>query len=171
MNDGEASGVVTAVLEPLQAFDEHGDDVALCNGADDAAHTLIPWSLFARERCHLGFFFGRCQPEIVTCFDRASVSSPAGVSTELPAGARLILNVHYHATGGGPETDSATGLALRWTDAPAEWSTYFTLIGAPGVGESLAGPLHIPAGEEAHVEEYEYVVPDNIPARSWHCGG
>src|SRR6187549_2884940 len=80
LHDREASRVIAAVLEPLQAFDEHGNNVALCNGADDAAHTLFPWSKFARERRHLGFFFGRRQPEIVTCFERSSVSSPAGVS-------------------------------------------------------------------------------------------
>ena len=38
LHDGEAGRVVAAVLEPLQALDEHGDDVALCDGADDAAH-------------------------------------------------------------------------------------------------------------------------------------
>src|SRR5690606_12517800 len=89
---------------------------------------------------------------------------PEGVTTELPAGARLILNVHYHATGGGPETDDATGLALRWRDTPAAWSTFFNLIGAPGIGTSLTGPLLIPAGAEAHVEDYEYFVPKDIPA-------
>ena len=41
LNDGEPGRIVAAVLEPLQAFDEHGDDVALCNGADDAAHTGV----------------------------------------------------------------------------------------------------------------------------------
>src|SRR5688572_8893648 len=40
LHDGEASRVVAAVFEALQALDEHGNDVALCDGSDDAAHNL-----------------------------------------------------------------------------------------------------------------------------------
>ena len=36
--DGDAAGVVAAVFEPLQAFDEDGNDVARADRADDAAH-------------------------------------------------------------------------------------------------------------------------------------
>jgi hypothetical protein len=35
---GDAAGVVAAVLEPLQAFDQDRDDVARADRADDAAH-------------------------------------------------------------------------------------------------------------------------------------
>lgn len=102
------------------------------------------------------------------------MEAPEGVATELPVGTRLILNVHYHATGAGSEEDKGTGLALRWSANKPEWTSYFTLIGAPGIGSSLNGPLSIPAGEEAHVEEYEYVVgslgmdfPDIVDVRVW----
>ncbi|WP_434421917.1 hypothetical protein [Nannocystis pusilla] len=128
-------------------------------GADSAS-----WPGGVKQNCGGGAGIGNAQLIGGWVPGGMPMVAPAGVTTELPAGARLILNVHYHATGGGPEEDSATGLALRWSDTAAEWSTFFTLIGAPGVGESLNGPLMIPAGEEAHVEEYEYVVPDNIPA-------
>src|SRR5690606_38105460 len=36
--DGDARGVVAAVLEALQAFDDYRDDVAPRDGADDSAH-------------------------------------------------------------------------------------------------------------------------------------
>jgi hypothetical protein len=92
----------------------------------------------------------------------------------MPSGTRLILNVHYHATGDAPQQDKGTGLALRWSDQAPEWTSYFTLIGAPGIGESLQGPLMIPAGEDEPVEEYEYVVgsfgmdfPDFVDVRVW----
>ncbi|MCY1011918.1 hypothetical protein OV079_41525 [Nannocystis pusilla] len=128
-------------------------------GADSAS-----WPGGVKQNCGGGAGIGNAQLIGGWVPGGMPMVAPTGVTTELPAGARLILNVHYHATGGGPEEDSATGLALRWSDTAAEWSTFFTLIGAPGVGESLNGPLMIPAGEAAHVEEYEYVVPDNIPA-------
>jgi hypothetical protein len=99
---------------------------------------------------------------------------PPGVGINLPAGSRLILNVHYHATGGGAEIDDSTGLALRWTTTAPEYGSFFALLGAPGAGSSLTGPFTIPAGESNHVEEFEWVVsnngntfPDSVEARIW----
>jgi len=99
---------------------------------------------------------------------------PEGVGISLPAGSRLIMNVHYHATGGGAELDDGTGLALRWTTDAPEYSSIFTLLGAPGAGDSLTGPLSIPPGAAGHVEEYEWEIsyngqtfPDTVEARIW----
>ncbi|MFY0533341.1 hypothetical protein [Nannocystis pusilla] len=69
---------------------------------------------------------------------------PADVGIALPAGARLVLNVHYHATGAGPEQDDATGLALRWTTEQPEWVSMFSLLGAPGDGNPSAAPSSSP---------------------------
>ena len=98
---------------------------------------------------------------------------PAGVGTTLPPGTRLILNVHYHATA-QPEADSATGLAIRWSTTKPAWDSIFALIGEPGEGDSLSGPLLIPAGATDHVEEYVWVVsdggqpiPDIVDIRVW----
>ena len=38
---------------------------------------------------------------------------PQGVAVELPAGSRLVLNVHYHATGGGPAPATVAGCSYR----------------------------------------------------------
>ncbi|MCA9716737.1 MAG: hypothetical protein H6713_15055 [Myxococcales bacterium] len=99
---------------------------------------------------------------------------PPDVGVRLTAGARLIMNVHYHATGGGDAVDSGTGLALRWVTTPPEYISIFNLVGAPGDGDSLTGELLIPPGAAGHVEEYEWVVsaggqafPDSIEARVW----
>lgn len=101
------------------------------------------------------------------------VEPPEGVGIHLPAGARLILNVHYHATGAGPETDDGTGLALRWTQEVPEYTSFFSLLGAPGDGQSLTGALSIPAGASDHVESYEWQAPDfpdDVEARIWAVG-
>ena len=102
------------------------------------------------------------------------MQAPDGVKIPIEAGSRLILNVHYHATGGGAEVDDSTGLAFRWSDTPPEYTSIFKLLGEPGESERLTGPLMIPAGATNHVEEFEWVVsdggqpfPDTVDARLW----
>jgi hypothetical protein len=101
------------------------------------------------------------------------IEPPADVGSEVPPGTRLIMNVHYHAAA-TPQTDQGTGLALRWKTTPPGWASQFTLIGDPGMGTSLHGPLMVPAGEKDHVEEYVWTVsangqdiPDIVDIRLW----
>ena len=101
------------------------------------------------------------------------IEPPADVGTELPTGTRLIMNVHYHAAA-TEQTDDKTGLALRWKSTPPAWSSLFVLVGDPGLGTSLDGPLMIPAGAKNHVEEYSWKVgldgkdfPDLVDVRLW----
>ncbi len=95
--------------------------------------------------------------------------SPKGVGVEFPAGARMILNYHYHATGGGPEVDNSTALAVRYSTQAPEWSSFFELVGAPGVGTIQDPPFLIKAGAKGHEEVVDWVVPDfgNVDARVW----
>ena len=87
------------------------------------------------------------------------METPAGVGIRMPAGARIILNMHYHALTTGAEVDDATSLALRWqTDTP-EYVSEFTLIGAPAEGDITTAPFFIPAGEAGHQEAIDYTVP------------
>ncbi|MEZ4452982.1 MAG: hypothetical protein R3B09_26215 [Nannocystaceae bacterium] len=102
------------------------------------------------------------------------METPKDVGIALPAGSRLVLNVHYHATGGGPEIDDGTGVALRWTETPPAWVSNFKLLGDPGDGDSLSGPFSIPAGEADHAEDFEWIVsqggspfPDSVEVRLW----
>ncbi|MCA9634823.1 MAG: hypothetical protein KC420_02180 [Myxococcales bacterium] len=102
------------------------------------------------------------------------MTTPSDVGIALPAGARLILNVHYHATGGGPESDDGTAVALRWSATPPDYVSIFKLLGEPAEATPLTGPLMIPANEKDHVEDYEWTVsyggqpfPDSIEARIW----
>jgi len=102
------------------------------------------------------------------------MQTPENVGIGLPAGSRLILNVHYHATGNGPEIDDSTGLALRWQETAPEYTSIFKLLGNPGDGDSLTGPMMIPAGATEHIEEFAWEVsdngqpfPDTVEARLW----
>jgi hypothetical protein len=80
------------------------------------------------------------------------METPEGVGIRLPAGARLILNMHYHALVTGAEVDDATSLVLRWQTAPPEYVAEFQLIGAPAFGEILTSPFSIPANATGHQE-------------------
>lgn len=100
------------------------------------------------------------------------IEAPEDVGILLPAGARIVFNVHYHASVLGPETDDATGLALRWTtDVPA-WVSEFRLIGAPGEGQSTTGEFVIPAGARGHEEVIEWPVAEvgDAEVRLWSVG-
>jgi hypothetical protein len=87
------------------------------------------------------------------------IETPEGVGVRLPAGARLIFNVHYHANILGPEVDEGTGLALRFGTATPAYVAEFALIGAPGAGSLTTAPFVIEPGAAGHQEVIEYAVP------------
>lgn len=97
------------------------------------------------------------------------IETPEDVGILLPAGARLIFNMHYHASVLGEQIDDATGLALRWETTPPSYVSEFYLIGAPGFGTIVDQPFMIPAGASGHEEVVEYPVPAIGPAdvRVW----
>ncbi len=88
------------------------------------------------------------------------MTTPDGVGIRLPEGARIVLNMHYHATVTGPQTDDGTGLAMRWQPTPPEYVADFSLIGAPADGTLTTSPFMIPAGATGHEETIEYTVPN-----------
>ncbi|MGB1700044.1 MAG: hypothetical protein ACPHRO_08835 [Nannocystaceae bacterium] len=96
------------------------------------------------------------------------VLPPEGVGIEFPAGARMIFNYHYHATG-SPQSDDSTALALRYSTTPPEWLSFFELVGAPGVGTLQTEPFLIEAGAKDHEEVAEWVIPDfgDLDVRVW----
>lgn len=88
------------------------------------------------------------------------IETPDEVAVLLPAGSRIIYNMHYHNATGLPQTDDGTGVALRWSSTLPRYVGSFQLIGAPGAGDMLDAPFMIPAGATDHVERIEFVVPD-----------
>lgn len=86
--------------------------------------------------------------------------TPESVGIRLPVGARIVFNVHYHASVMGPQMDDATGLALRWQTTAPTYVADFQLIGAPGIGTVTTSPFMIPAGASGHQEVVEYAVPN-----------
>lgn len=100
------------------------------------------------------------------------IEPPEDVGIVLPAGARIVFNVHYHASPMGPESDDTTAIALRWTTTPPQWVSQLTLLGAPGLGDSVTGDFVIPAGATGHEEALRWTVPASAgnEVRLWSIG-
>lgn len=94
---------------------------------------------------------------------------PEGTGTPVKPGASLVVNIHYHPTGAGTETDQ-TEIAIEWTeDKPARHITWY-LVDIPFLAEVEAGPndrrgpeFRIPADEPAHTETVALTIPDLVP--------
>ncbi|MCA9711646.1 MAG: hypothetical protein KDK70_37770, partial [Myxococcales bacterium] len=102
--------------------------------------------------------------------------TPEGVGMPVPAGARLVLNVHYHPTGAGDELDDATGLELDWLDERPAWAAQLALFGngqglLPGPNDDGGPQFVIPPGASDHTEAMLMTLPANIPeVRLWEIG-
>ena len=93
---------------------------------------------------------------------------PEGTGMLMPAGARIVVQMHYHPTGEGPEVDQST-LQLKWTDQQPQWEAAQALVGnyddleddgsglQPGPNDEVQSPeFRIPAGSSDHVESMLY---------------
>ncbi len=108
--------------------------------------------------------------------------TPDGVGIPLEPGSKLVMQIHYHPTGLGVETDTSTRVDLRFTQSEPAYVGQLALIGNFGAADSLtaggegfgllpgdddpaSGPAFvIPAGARAHVERQRFEVPgDGVP--------
>ncbi len=90
--------------------------------------------------------------------------TPDGTAMTVEAGARLVVQVHYHPLGPAADIDR-TAVELMWTDEPGQRQAGFALIGNEGSAPELqpgpndTGPspeFVIPAGAKGHVETIIY---------------
>lgn len=93
--------------------------------------------------------------------------TPEGSGTELPAGARLIMQVHYHPRGQQADPD-LTEVRLSWSEEEPALTSMLFLIGnsdsvrnglLPDAEDPTDKEFRIPAGEANHVEEMVYTLP------------
>ncbi len=98
----------------------------------------------------------------------------------LPAGAKIVVQMHYHPTGKGPETDQSQ-LELKWVTEEPTWEAAQALIGnfddmssngaglQPGPNDQGGEPIfHIPAMAKDHTEVgiYRQEIPLTFPVFS-----
>jgi hypothetical protein len=95
----------------------------------------------------------------------------------IPAGAKLILNVHYHPTG-ETAVDPGTSFDIRFAKGAPQYLGQLLLMGnqfaqlLPGPNDSGDFPeFKIPAGAVGHTEELIFKLPSGIPElRLWSAG-
>jgi len=113
---------------------------------------------------------------------------PNNTGTPLEPGDKLVMQVHYHPTGQGPETDDSTQVDLKWTTEEPDYVGGIFLIGnfdeggeavAGGEGFGLTtGPdFMIPAGATDHQEVLRFFLDDDdlprkrlLPLYLWAVG-
>ncbi len=97
--------------------------------------------------------------------------APEGVGMLVPAGSRIVLQMHYHPAGAVGEVDQPALRLRRLASAP-ERQLYSALLGnfdheddglLPGEGDRGAAEFRIPAGSAAHSEEMVVELPEGIP--------
>jgi hypothetical protein len=132
--------------------------------AGASAELAGPDGRFACEEFHsalagLGSYFPGSGPTLI----------PEQVGVPFPAGARIILNFHYHPTGSGQDIDQSS-LALRWTTEPPAYEGIIAAVGnastaaeglQPGPNDPTSVPVFfVPAGVSGHTETMAVVIPE-----------
>jgi hypothetical protein len=82
--------------------------------------------------------------------------SPEGTARALPAGAAVLLQVHYHKSG-KPETD-ATTIGLYFARGPVDKQIHSAVVLPPRSGLFRKPELRIPAGEAKHEVKGELTI-------------
>ena len=108
------------------------------------------------------------------------MQTPADTALRVPKGSKIVINVHYHPTGGAAM--DASSLDLRWTTKRPTYEALLALPGnaqnarsglLPGPADPPTGPAFmIPAGVPDHTEGMDITVPPEliIPAKIFAVG-
>lgn len=99
------------------------------------------------------------------------VKTPKEAAFRIPAGSRIILNIHFHPTGAGAEVDPGTSIDLKWREDRPTYVAEMALIGNfdnapglhPGPNDGPNAVFEIPANAEEHTETMSYTVDAGIP--------
>jgi hypothetical protein len=136
------------VHHALTYIDTTGASVALEQAAPGSGYTCFGGPGFAPAG-GLGGWAPGARPQ----------ATPDGAGLLLPAGARVVMQVHYHHRGAGPESDR-TQIGLHFARKPVDKRVRSIPI--------LDSGFVIPAGTARHEVRASYTVP---PGRNFHAIG
>jgi hypothetical protein len=108
---------------------------------------------------------------------------PDQVAMNIPAGSKIVVNVHYHPTG-GVQSDPGTSLDIRYEKGAPLYFGQLALIGnfggslgggmglQPGPNDTTDNPeFLIPGGVEDHTETMIFRIPPSFPElKIWSIG-
>jgi hypothetical protein len=91
--------------------------------------------------------------------------TPPGSGLALPAGGRLVMQIHYHP--GRTDVSDRTRLDVQWADTQPELTAEMRVFGVIQSSDAntsalVEPPFAVPAGERNHVETLRY--PVDVPA-------
>lgn len=122
---------------------------------------------------------GLSQPTLISAWAPGVPPSvlPSEIAMSIPAGAKLIMNVHYHPTG-KTAVDPGTSIDIRYAKGSPLYIGELLLMGnqfaqlLPGPNDRDGFPeFRIPAGAVGHTEELIFRLPTGIPElRLWLAG-
>jgi peptidylprolyl isomerase len=114
----------------------------------------------------------------VVIADCGQLYTPPDTAFRIPAGARIIMNMHYHPTG-AEEVDESSAVELRYHPSIPANLALLALIGnahnsgaglLPGPGDSGSPQFKIPAGAVDHTESMSIRLNDIPDLRVWSAG-
>ena len=118
-------------------------------------------------------------PELMAAWAPGGVPTvfPEGTGMRLQAGARLVMQVHYHPTGADDPQQDTTTVQLSYTDSTPELLALTALLGNFGsqdadtgdglqvVGDEVTPEFMIPADTTDHVERMRFTVPGTLDGK------
>lgn len=175
--DGERDDFQCFVLDPGNTETVWVTGVQLLPGNEAVDHHGLVYVDFSGDSADLveeGGRFDCFNPPSLPGFLMATwtpgakpMVTPEGTGMPMFAGAKIIVQMHYHPTGEGPEPDQSE-LQLRWVEEAPEWEAAQVLIGndggmhgdgtglQPGPDDVGEPEFVIPAGASEHVETMLY---------------
>ena len=177
--DGDKDQFLCFSLDPELTEDAFLSAVQVNAGNEKIVHHVLiysdPEGASAELADENGFFEcsgGSISGELVGAWAPGALPNrmPEGTGMPIPAGARLVMNVHYHPTGLSSETDDSTSIDVNWHDERPDLVAQLSLAGNATGDELLPGPnddagkeFMIPAGAKGHTEEMRIVIPEEYP--------
>ncbi len=177
--DGTQDSFLCFSVDPGLTEDGYLAAVQVNPGNDKVVHHVLIYTDAEGESAELadedGFFEcngGSISGDLVGAWAPGALPNrlPPDTGMLVPAGARMVMNIHYHPTGTSTEVDDSTSIDVIWHETPPVLRAELTLLGNAGGDSLLPGPndedgveFRIPAGVSDHTEEMAFVLGDEIP--------
>jgi hypothetical protein len=177
--EGDSDQFVCLIHDPKLDQKRYLDGMNIVPGNEKVAHHALMFRLSRADALELSGggdsfpCFGAPPGDLVQAWAPGAqpLQLPQNVGLAMDADDVIVVQMHYHPTGVGPEQDRST-IQMRFMDSKPAYTFEMALVGnANNAPELLAGPndaggpeFKVPAGATNHTEAMEFTVPD-LPIR------